>query len=276
MSKEFKKIKKKKFKSNFKKKKESLPKAPILMIIGVFLFFTLAGSALYKSEKNKIEIDKSTFCPIEKEYINHQYTILIDATDRLPKFYSQKIKEITKDIEHSMQKYDKLSIYILNDDEDNYLIEKFSMCNPGRGRDINPLIGSQKIAEHQWKKNFHQPLAKLLDELENLHEAKKTPLLDSLEQLISKFKISKIENQTLYLVSDLMEYTKSFSMYMHGVSTDGFDSSYFDNYDVDFDNIEIHIILVKRDKLKKFQTREFKKFWKNFFKQKKANTVMYQ
>ena len=276
MSKKFNALSRKKFKSNFKKKKGSIPKAPILMILGVLLFFVAAGVALYNSQKNKIEIDKNSFCPLEKEYINHQYTILIDATDKLPKLYSQKIKELIKDIELDMKKYDKLSIYILNDSEDNYLIEKFSMCNPGRGRDINPLIGSQKIAEYQWRKNFHKPLDKLLNDLESLSEAKRTPLLDGLEQLMTKFKLSKVKNQTLYIVSDLMEYTKSFSMYMHGVSTAGFDSKYFDTYDIDFDNLELHVILVKRDKLKKFQTRKFKSFWKNFFKQKGTAFVVYQ
>jgi hypothetical protein len=70
-----------------------------------------------------------------------------------------------------------------------------------------------------------------------------------------------------------MHSTKEFSNYKSRCSTKLLKQEFIQRFDFDFTNIDIEIELIKREKLKRYQTREFKNFWKSFFEENNAQSV---
>ena len=241
----------------------------VIVIFGIIVYFAF-------SSKESTEIDVVTLCPMNAELTEAHTIFMIDATDKVTERYTKRLKQHIAKIERSMKKYDKLTILVLSDSEDNYIEEKFSMCSPGRGKDIDPLVGSVKIAEAKWKKTFHLPLEKLLGELENLREAKKTPLINGIKQIMCRLDFDmEVRDRKLFLVSDMMHSTNEFSNYKVKTSKKLLESSFIKEHDFDFSGVDVEVELIKREKLKPYQTREFKTFWESFFEENGANSIRF-
>jgi hypothetical protein len=244
-----------------------------VVFTSVLLIFGGIGYIAF-SVKPSAEVDIHTFCPTDTTLTKSHTIFMVDATDKISQRYTKRLQKHIGITEREMKKYDRLTVLVLSDEEDNYVEEKFSMCSSGRGKEIDPLLGSPKIVERKWKKTFHMPLQKLLGELENLPEAKKTPLLDGISQVVSRLDFdSTVKHRKLFILSDMMHSTKEFSNYGTRTTKKLLESNFIQNFDFDFMGIDVEVELIKRTKLKKYQTRVFKNFWKSFFEEYGASSV---
>lgn len=260
---------------NYKRKSRRLDN--LFWIAGIFVLLSLVGFAGYSlmQANQEIEIDQTTLCPIDSHLINNHTIFMIDATDKLPKRYAVKAKKYISRIEREMNKFDRLTVVVLSDAEDNFVNEKFSMCSPGRGKDIDPMFGSKKLVEFKWKKTFHTPLKNLLNELSSLSEAKRTPLFEALSEVTSRLDFDDtVSNRKLFILSDMMHYTKEFSCYKGNCGTKMLNRAYIQDFDFDFSGIDIEIELIRREKLRRHQTQKFKTFWQKFFESYGAESVI--
>lgn len=246
----------------------------IIIAISVTLVLGI-GAFMFSTQKNKIKVDKNTYCPKDEKYIGGKVVALIDLTDPLNKAQKEFfIKEI-ENIKQSIPKYHNLTIYTLDQSLDLNLNKKLSKCNPGTLEDIKNAF--EKISKNpikiknNWEKGFSDDISSAIDNIILKTKSQPTSPVMEMFQLISirEFKnFTGIDNKIIIL-SDMIQNANGLSMYSAGVPkfSSFSNTSYFSKIRTDLQgNVDISLLIIKRDGSRKQQeSKSFLEFWAQFF-----------
>ena len=148
----------------------------IALIIGV-VTVVVGGSFLYfYVAAGQLELDQETFCPVDGPQT--VTVVLVDRTDPYTPVQQAGIQNALELIRTSVPKYGALGLYAVGP-TDQGVLELFArICNPGRGDEINPLIGNPRRVEQRWREGFKAPLDALFARLLQPGEAATSPILE--------------------------------------------------------------------------------------------------
>ncbi len=185
-------------------------------ILGVFniliVLAILAGISYAALVLRPAEFDPDTLC-LAGETPPH-IGLVIDKTDLYSPEQADAIEELVLETRDRLEIGERLTLFELDARGELVNTNGFSLCNPGRGDQINPLYRNPQRVETRYQALFEGPLQAALADLVEPKESPASPILESLARLAvtADFDIDTPRRQVV-LVSDMLQNSQLFSVY---------------------------------------------------------------
>ncbi len=219
------------------------------------------------------DIDETDLCPLDRAYPHT--VLLVDKTDPFTPSQQLFLKNLTNKVKLELERYEKLSIYIL--DDENYLAPTpmFTMCNPGTGAGANEFYQNPPRVQKRFDDFFGAPLEAVLAKLLEGAEAPHSPIMEMLREVsfIDDFNTETPERR-LIVVSDMLQNMPAYSHYRRSIDYDGFAASaYADEVAALLGGVTVKVVYLWRPRTRNFQGRGHIRFWDRYFAEFGANLV---
>ena len=219
-------------------------------------------------KQQHVKLNEETLCPTDGP---HELTvILIDRTDPLTTVQRADLRKHLDNLKNQIVRYGGIALYTVAPIGNELLQPEGQLiCNPGRGKDIDPKIGNPRLIEQQWRERFSAPLDQLFDERLQPGQAAISPLMESIQSVaiaeLQRFHGSELPRR-LVIVSDMLQYMPSkFSQYKEIIPFEMFrESLYYRQIRTDLSGIEVEIIYVRRDTQRHVQGKLHIEFWQKY------------
>ena len=175
-----------------------------------------SGGALayfYFSTPGRPVLDAQTLCPVDGP--KGITVVLVDTSDDLPETTRREVLGQLDDMITTLPPYYKLDIRVL-DIAGARSRSLFAKCNPGDGAGLSEWTDNPRIARLRWIADFRKPAAEAVKSSISAAKASSSPIMAAIQDIaISEFSSAARENarKTLYVISDMIEYTKDYSQY---------------------------------------------------------------
>ena len=175
-----------------------------------------SGGALayfYFSAPERPVLDPQTLCPVDgPKGIN---VVLVDTSDDLPDTTRREVLGQLDDMITTLPPFYKLDIRVL-DIAGARSRSLFSKCNPGDGAGLSEWTDNPRIARLRWIEDFRKPAADAVNKSVSSAQSSSSPIMAAIQDIaIGEFSGTARESarKTLYVISDMIEYTKDYSQY---------------------------------------------------------------
>jgi hypothetical protein len=179
----------------------------ILIVIGILGAISYAALVLRPAE-----YDPDTLC-LAGEVPPH-VAVVIDKTDLYSPEQAFGIEQLVLDSRDQLEIGERLTLFELDARGELVNTNDFSLCNPGRGDQINPLYRNPQRVEARYQALFEGPLQAALADLVEPKESPASPILESLARLaLTPNFDDTIPAREIVLVSDMLQNSQLFSVY---------------------------------------------------------------
>jgi hypothetical protein len=237
-------------------------------LIAVALIITAAFIVSYVLlRRQQVSVNAETLCPRSGP---HSLTVLlIDQTDPLTAIQQQDLRSRLEAIKDQLERYGGIAVYAIGPLGPDMLRPVAPLiCNPGRGDEINPIIGNPTLIERQWRTRFSEPLDRLFDTLVKPAETPTSPILESIQAVaVTAFREGRGERipRRLIIASDMLHHTPEHSQYNQITPFEVFrPSPYYRRVMTDLQGVEIEILYVRRDTRRHVQGKIHIEFWQRY------------
>jgi hypothetical protein len=176
----------------------------------------VAGSAFayfYLSTPARPTLDAQTLCPVAGP--QGITVVLVDTSDDLPETTQREVLRMLDDMIETLPPYYKLDIRVL-DITGARSRSLFSKCNPGDGAGLSEWTDNPRIARLRWIETFRKPAAEAVKSSIAAAKANSSPIMGAIQDIaLDQFSsiASKSAKKTLFVISDMVEYTRDYSQY---------------------------------------------------------------
>lgn len=240
----------------------------VAVVVAVVWFFN-------QEENSRGRIDAQTLCP-ETGPVSVDI-VLVDQTDTLNARQRAYVLNRLLELKDDVPKGGALQFFAIKADRSDVLKPVFTICNPGRGGEANPLVESQRRVETEWKERFEQPTLAVLSEVISPSEADISPIMEAIQSVaISTLNRKSVQGtpRTLTVVSDLLHNTPEFSQYQSQQTFSGFmNTRYFARVRTNLANTKVQILYVPRESASGIQGKRHALFWTEYFVEQGASDV---
>jgi hypothetical protein len=185
---------------------------------GALLLLTAIGSGaalayFYFAAPERPVLDPQSLCPVNGP---HGITVvLVDTSDDLPETTRREVLGQLDDMITTLPPFYKLDIRVL-DIVGTRSRSLFSKCNPGDGAGLSEWTDNPRIARLRWIEDFRKPAAEAVKSSIARAQSDSSPIMAAIQDIaISQFSsvASESAKKTLYIISDMIEYTKDYGQY---------------------------------------------------------------
>jgi hypothetical protein len=175
-----------------------------------------SGAALayfYFAAPERPVLDPQTLCPVDGP--KGITVVLVDTSDDLPDTTRREVLGQLDDMITTLPPFYKLDIRIL-DIAGGRSRSLFAKCNPGDGVGLSEWTDNPRIARLRWIEDFRKPAAEAVNKSVSSAQSSSSPIMAAIQDIaIGEFSSAGRENarKTLYVISDMIEYTKEYSQY---------------------------------------------------------------
>jgi hypothetical protein len=152
--------------------------APIIAGTAAAFWLAHEWSAQLRYER---EVDAATLCPVNAPS-PEAVLLLLDQTDALALGNAPKFQRIVVGVGEVLPRHGRMIIVPFGSDLGAPLRSVWDLCNPGRGRDADPLNSSARLLELRYQEQFAQPLAGLVEDLSSATTAPHSPIAAQVER----------------------------------------------------------------------------------------------
>jgi len=185
---------------------------------GLLLLLLAIGSGgalayFYFASPERPVLDPQTLCPVDGP--KGTTVVLVDTSDDLPDTTRREVLGQLDDMITTLPPFYKLDIRVL-DIAGAKSRSLFSKCNPGDGGNLSEWTDNPRIARMRWIEDFRKPAAQAVRSSISSARSASSPIMAAIQDIaISEFAPAARETvrKTLYVISDLIEYTKDYSQY---------------------------------------------------------------
>jgi hypothetical protein len=182
----------------------------------LLLLAVVSGGALayfYFSAPARPVLDAQSLCPVDGPH--GIMVVLVDTSDDLPETTRREVLGELDDIITTLPPYHELDIRVL-DIAGMRSRSLFSKCNPGDGAGLSEWTDNPRIARQRWIENFRKPAAEAVKSSVASAKTSSSPIMAAIQDIaIAQFSsnTSQKVGKTLYVISDMIEYTRDYSQY---------------------------------------------------------------
>ena len=251
---------------------------PIFFGIGLIVLVAVAIGLVFYWQKvltdSHIVLRTEDHCP--RDIPPSQITVLIvDSTDPLNNVQHLSVNNLLDRLVSEIPRYGAFAIYAVSTDENYRSRPVFFRCNPGRGKDIDPMLGNPNKVERQWKEGFRAPLdAELAKNLQSGSE-NSSPILESIQWAsLQQFEPTDQVDlpHKLVIISDFLHHTKNFSHYRERPDFNTFEKSeYYRNIRANLLETEVTLWFIRRNS--RVSSEFLKQFWESYIRAQGAIEV---
>src|SRR5580698_3387451 len=182
----------------------------------LLLLAIVSGAALawfYFSAAPRPVLDAQSLCPVTGP--QGVTVVLVDTSDDLPETTRREVLGQLDDMITTLPPFYRLDIRVLDiaGVRSNQL---FSKCNPGDGAGLSEWTDNPRIARLRWIEDFRKPAAEAVKNSISSAKANSSPIMAAIQDIaIGEFSsvASQDVRKTLYVISDMIEYTRDYSQY---------------------------------------------------------------
>jgi hypothetical protein len=218
--------------------------------------------------------DPETLCRTDRPLGAHTF-ILIDSTDRLEPRHRRKLRAVVAQERARLRPYDRLSIATVRPDRPQEPRLLFSLCNPGDGRDANPLFQNTKRAQERFDEAFGAELERAVRRASGGRAALASPIAAGLRAVAADPDFSDvIRARRLVLISDLLEHDPhGFSLYASGADYGRFRST--GSRAPDLGGVDVRVAMLDRPDHDVRQAFARERFWTSYLEDSGAESVAF-
>src|SRR5579863_2485197 len=183
---------------------------------GVLLLLLAIGSGgalayFYFASPERPVLDPRTLCPVDGA--KGITVVLVDTSDDLPDTTRREVLGQLDDMITTLPPFYKLDIRVL-DIAGVRSRSLFSKCNPGDGAGLSEWTDNPRIARLRWIEDFRKPAAEAVKSSIAAAQSNTSPIMATIQDIaIGQFSGTAAEKakKTLYIISDMIEFTKEYS-----------------------------------------------------------------
>jgi hypothetical protein len=237
-----------------------------------FVVLAIAAIALAVHYLKPPAYDEATLCIISDDLPPHT-AIILDKTDEYSEIQADLISEVIRRTKNRLSVNERLTIFELDAKGHFDPRGRFSLCNPGRGSQVNPLFRNPQLIETRYAELFDAPLENVLADLVTPKEAPSSPILEALARLSQTEAFSdRVPERAVVLVSDMLQNSDVFSAYggageMPEAMPDARDVAdrIIARFGDGLQGTELEIRLISREKYSDMQRVPLKAYWNEIF-----------
>jgi len=185
---------------------------------GVLLLLLALGSGgalayFYFSAPERPVLDPQSLCPVTGP--RGITVVLVDTSDELTETTRREVLGQLDDMITTLPPFYKLDIRIL-DIAGTKSRSLFAKCNPGDGAGLSEWTDNPRIARLRWIEDFRKPAADAVKSSVATAKSNSSPIMAAIQDIaIGEFSSAASESarKTLYVISDMIEYTRDYSQY---------------------------------------------------------------
>jgi len=160
--------------------------------------------------------DEVTLCEISDELPPHT-AVIIDKTDEYSEQQADLIAAIVRRTRDRLEIGERLTLFELDQFGQFDPRGEFSLCNPGRGDQVNALFRNPQQIEKRFNEKFDQPMERILEDLVVPKEAPNSPVLEALARLGQTEAFSdRAPRRRIVIISDMLQNSDVFTAYGGG------------------------------------------------------------
>ena len=231
-----------------RRKSSSSVWAWIAIVVLVLFIGAAALSMVYLKLRagNEAELGEN-LCPADGP--KSVTAFLLDATDPVSEVTKADLQNQFQKIVGQVPKGGLIEVFALTEKE-GALTKTFSGCNPGDEASADPWTSNPKKIRDRWKTAFGDPLNSIIPNSNTGSTSSQSPIMAGIQRIViegfSKPDLDGLPKQ-LYVASDMLEHTPTYSMYRSGVGYETFTKSAArDLYRTPLAGIEVKILAFQR------------------------------
>lgn len=241
----------------------------ILIVLGI-----LGGISYLALVLQPEEYDPDTLC-LAGDVPPH-VGVVIDKTDLYSPEQAARIEALVLENRDRLQISERMTLFELDARGELVNTNDFSLCNPGRGDQINPLYRNPQRVEARYQALFEGPLQAALSDLVEPKESPSSPIIESLARLaVTENFDPETPGRRIVLVSDMLQNSQLFTVY--GRNRGALESRLPDPRDVAaaiedevgdaLAGVTIEVYLIPRRNWERDQETVIRAYWSEVFRQ---------
>ena len=169
----------------------------------------IAGGVAAFQFLKPVPYDEQTLCLLSDELPPHT-AIILDKTDEYDESQADLIADLIRRSRDRLEVGERLSMFELDAEGQFDPRGEFSLCNPGRGGQVNPLFRNPRMIEERYATLFETPMDAVIDDLVVPKEAPSSPILEAMARLGQTENFSPdAPARRIVIVSDMPETAKT-------------------------------------------------------------------
>ena len=245
-------------------------------IVGFFILIIVAailGGISYAAFILKpAEYDSDTLCMVGVTPPHR--VVIIDKTDLYSPVQAQSIEGVILSERDGLDVGERLSLYELNSSGQLRNTNRFSLCNPGAGEQVNPLYRNPDRVQARYEYLFSGPLDRALADLISPKNSPSSPIIEALARLGQDPQFDRtVPGRRIVLVSDMLQNSDVFTVYGRNRGTleervpparqvaDAIRGTYGDS----LRGVEMEIRLIPRERWESEQRGPLRAYWDQVF-----------
>ncbi len=242
----------------------------ILNFVLAGLAVTIIAFAFYALQPEPY--DELTLCEISDELPPHT-AVIIDKTDEYSAQQAGLIAAIIRRTRDRLDIGERLTLFELDEFGQFDPRGEFSLCNPGRGDQVNALFRNPEQIEKRFNEKFDRPLETILEDLVVPKEAPNSPVLEAMARLGQTEAFSdRAPQRRIVIISDMLQNSDAFTAYGGGgAMPDNMPDAItvaddtMRRFGNSLDGVALEIRLIPRQRYVDMQRGALKDYWNQVF-----------
>ena len=232
----------------------------------------IAGGVAAFQFLKPVPYDEQTLCLLSDELPPHT-AIILDKTDEYDESQADLIAALIRRSRDRLEVGERLSMFELDAEGQFDPRGEFSLCNPGRGGQVNPLFRNPRMIEERYATLFETPMDAVIDDLVVPKEAPSSPILEAMARLGQTENFSPdAPARRIVIVSDMLQNSDLFSAYGGGGTLPANMPRARDvaeaverRYGRSLSGVDLEIRLIPRGRYTDMQRGALKEYWNEVF-----------
>lgn len=218
--------------------------------------------------------DEMTLCELSDELPAHT-AIIIDKTDEYSEQQADLIAAVIRRSRDRLDVGERFTLFELDQFGQFDPRGEFSLCNPGRGDQVNALFRNPERIEERFNEKFDRPLQTVLEDLVVPKEAPNSPVLEAMARLGQTEAFSdRAPQRRIVIISDMLQNSDAFTAYGGGgampanmpdaITVADTTMRRFGN---SLDGVSLEVRLIPRQRYVDMQRGALKAYWDQIFRE---------
>lgn len=216
--------------------------------------------------------DELTLCELSDELPPHT-AVIIDKTDEYSVRQADLISALIRRTRNRLEIGERFTLFELDQDGQFDPRGRFSLCNPGRGDQVNALFRNPVQIEERFNEKFNEPLESILEDLVEPKEAPNSPVLEALARLGQTDAFSnRAPARRIVMISDMLQNSDVFTIYGGGGSMPqnmpdavSVADTTMRRFGDSLNGVDLEIRLIPRQRYVDMQRGPLKDYWDDVF-----------
>ncbi len=239
----------------------------LVFVIGILGVISYAAFVLQPDE-----YDSQTLCLVGVTPPHR--VVVIDKTDLYSREQANSIGNVILDERDQLAVGERMSLYELNESGQLRNTNRFSLCNPGAGEQVNPLYRNPSRVQARYEALFADPLDRALADLILPKNAPSSPIIEALARLTQDPAFDRTAPyRRIVLVSDMLQNSDIFTVYGRGrgnlqqrvPGANTVANAIRETYGDNLRGVDLEIRLIPRDGWEAEQRGALRRYWDDVF-----------